>query len=103
MTDDKDIQELLRRKERAITTMGGLDKIAAQHRRGRMTARERVLAESPDFDTAPWGAAGQFHVDDVIDPRSTRAVIPRSLEYACGDRFPRPVSERPLLSWPLRL
>lgn len=65
--------------------------------------RERILAESPDFDTAPWGAAGQFHVDDVIDPRSTRAVILRSLEYACGDRFPRPVSERPLLSWPLRL
>jgi acetyl-CoA carboxylase carboxyltransferase component len=65
--------------------------------------RERILAESPDFDTAPWGAAGHFHVDDVIDPCSTRAVILRSLEYACGDRFPRPVSERPLLSWPLRL
>ncbi len=65
--------------------------------------RERILAESPDFDTAPWGAAGHFHVDDVIDPRATRSVILKTLEYACGDRFPRPVSERPLLSWPLRL
>jgi hypothetical protein len=34
MTEDKDIQELLRRKERAITGMGGPDKIEAQHRRG---------------------------------------------------------------------
>ena len=65
--------------------------------------RERLLAESPDFDTTPWGAAGHFHIDDVIDPRETRSVILRSLEYACGERFPRPASERPLLSWPLRL
>ena len=33
MTDDKDIQELLRRKEHAITKMGGPDKIEAQHRK----------------------------------------------------------------------
>ena len=65
--------------------------------------RERLLAESADFDTTPWGAAGHFHVDDVIDPRETRAVILRSLDWTCGERFPRPVSERPLLSWPLRL
>ena len=65
--------------------------------------RERLLAESTDFDTTPWGAAGHFHIDDVIDPRETRSVIIRSLDYACGERFPRPVSERPLLSWPLRL
>lgn len=65
--------------------------------------RERLLKESPDFDTTPWGAAGHFHVDDVIDPRETRSVILRSLDYACGERFPRPTSERPLLSWPLRL
>lgn len=44
MTDDKDIQELLRRKERALSTMGGPERIAAQHDRGRMTARERILA-----------------------------------------------------------
>lgn len=65
--------------------------------------RERILTDSPDFDTAPWGAAGQFHIDDVIDPRATRAVILQSLESLCGERFPRPVAERPLLSWPLRL
>ena len=34
MTEDKDIQELLRRKERAITNMGGPEKIEAQHRKG---------------------------------------------------------------------
>jgi methylmalonyl-CoA decarboxylase subunit alpha len=65
--------------------------------------RERILAESADFDTAPWGAAGGFHIDDVIDPRATRSVIIHSLDYTYGERFPRPVAERPLLSWPLRL
>jgi acetyl-CoA carboxylase carboxyltransferase component len=44
MTEDKDIQELLRRKEQAITNMGGADKIEAQHRKSRMTARERINA-----------------------------------------------------------
>ncbi len=43
-TADADIQELLQRKEHVITHMGGLDKIEAQHQRGRMTARERILA-----------------------------------------------------------
>ena len=43
-TTDTDIQELLQRKERVITNMGGPDKIEAQHQRGRMTARERILA-----------------------------------------------------------
>ena len=33
-TDDPDIQELLDRKERVITNMGGPDKIEAQHQRG---------------------------------------------------------------------
>jgi len=65
--------------------------------------RERILAEGTEFDTAPWGAAGDFHIDDVIDPRATRSVIMRSFDYACGDRFPQPVTARPLLSWPLRL
>ncbi|MGE0827014.1 MAG: acyl-CoA carboxylase subunit beta [Candidatus Binatia bacterium] len=64
--------------------------------------RERILAEGTEFDTAPWGAAGDFHIDDVIDPRATRSVIIRSLDYACSERFPRPVAERPLVSWPLR-
>jgi len=65
--------------------------------------RDRILAESPEFETAPWGAAGDFHIDDVIGPRATRSVIIRSFDYACGERFPRPVAERPLLAWPLRL
>ncbi len=98
MTDDKDMHELLRRKDQASKNMGGPEKIAAQHQRGRMTARKHILTESLDFDTAPWGATGQFHVDDVINPRSTRAVILRSLEYACGDRFPRPASA----PWPTK-
>ena len=43
-TTDPDIQDLLQRKEHVITNMGGPDKIEAQHQRGRLTARERILA-----------------------------------------------------------
>ncbi|HXG19623.1 MAG TPA: carboxyl transferase domain-containing protein [Methylomirabilota bacterium] len=60
-----------------------------------------ILGES--FGGSAWYAAGQFHVDDVSDPRATRSMILQLLEYTCGDRFPKPVAERPLLSWPLRL
>ena len=67
MTDDKDIQELLRRKERAITQMGGLDKIKAQHQRGRMTARERVLALLDPGSFLEFGALAHSERDEVAD------------------------------------
>ena len=44
MTEDQGIEELLRRKERVVKEMRGVDKIAIQHSRGRMTARERIDA-----------------------------------------------------------
>src|SRR5215470_9819427 len=67
MTDDKDIQELLQRKERAITQMGGSDKIEAQHARGRMTARERVLALLDPGSFMEFGALAHSERDEVAD------------------------------------
>lgn len=65
MTEDKDIQELLRRKERTIKNMGGLDKVAAQHRRGRMTARERILALLDPGSFVEFGALAHSERDEV--------------------------------------
>ena len=67
MTEDKDIQELLRRKERAITGMGGPDKIEAQHRRGRLTARERIQALLDSGSFIEIGALAHSERDEVAD------------------------------------
>src|SRR5215471_5161804 len=67
MTDDKDIQELLRRKERVMTQMGGPDKIEAQRKRGRMTARERVLALLDPGSFIEFGALAHSERDEVAD------------------------------------
>ena len=67
MTEDKDIQELIRRKEQAITNMGGPDKIEAQHRKGRMTARERISALLDPGSFMELGALAHSERDEVAD------------------------------------
>jgi len=67
MTEDKDIQELLRRKEQAITGMGGPDKIEAQRRRGRLTARERIHALLDSGSFIEIGALAHSERDEVAD------------------------------------
>jgi acetyl-CoA carboxylase carboxyltransferase component len=37
-------------------------------------------------ESTPWEAAANFHLDDVIDPATTRDVVVRSLELAWGNR-----------------
>ncbi|MCW2954664.1 MAG: hypothetical protein JWQ48_3834, partial [Conexibacter sp.] len=67
----------------AANVVGGGDDVAAAMR----------------ADTGPYGAAGSLHVDEVIDPAETRAVLARALARLEG----RPVAEgwrRPLASWP---
>jgi acetyl-CoA carboxylase carboxyltransferase component len=67
----------------AASVVGGGDDVAAAMR----------------ADTGPYGAAGSLHVDEVIDPAETRAVLARALARLEG----RPVAEgwrRPLASWP---
>ena len=68
MMEDKDIQELLRRKEQAMTNMGGPDKIEAQHRKGRLTARERITGFcSIPVVFAQVGALAHSERDEVAD------------------------------------
>jgi acetyl-CoA carboxylase carboxyltransferase component len=99
MTDDKDIQELLRRKERAITQMGGLEKIEAQHQRGRMTARERILALLDPGSFIEFGALAHSERDEAADRSPGDGKI-----IGFGTINGRKVgSEQPRLSWPLRL
>ena len=48
------------------------------------------LSEDWARESEPWEAARHFYVDDVIDPRETRATICRGLEMAAGKRVERP-------------
>jgi len=41
MAFEKEMEELRRRKQRALE-MGGAEKVARQHARGKLTARERI-------------------------------------------------------------
>ncbi len=65
-----------------------LDRAAAD---GGQTAREaelaRLLEEWVD-ESAPWEAAAHHNVDDVIDPRQTRDVIARGIEFGWGGSRP---------------
>ena len=47
---------------------------------------------------APWSAAGEHYLDDVIRPADTRAVLTRSLELA--QRANGGFGQRRLAHWP---
>jgi acetyl-CoA carboxylase carboxyltransferase component len=47
---------------------------------------------------APWSAAGEHYLDDVIRPADTRAVLIRSLELA--QRANGGFGQRRLAHWP---
>lgn len=58
---------------------------------GGSEARDRLtheLQEQWRHESEPWEAAAHFYLDDVIDPRETRRVIARGIEFAWGSRRP---------------
>jgi len=61
--------------------------------------RERLRREWA-IDCAPWKAAEQHHLDDVIDPRDTRLWIAQVLDIARGQRGSF-ISEHNLKNWPI--
>jgi len=65
------------------------------------TRREAV--ERMRLGSAPWRAAALHYLDDVIDPRETRATLIRSLEIARGKDGRSAMSERRLCTWPTTL
>lgn len=52
-------------------------------------------------DASPFGAAGMFHIHDVIDPRHTRTYIIQALEIAQGT-VTRGISRHRLANWPTK-
>ena len=60
-------------------------------------ARQEAIEEMR-LASAPWRAAGQAYLDDVIDPRDTRKTIIRGLELARGKH--KGMSRRLLANWP---
>jgi acetyl-CoA carboxylase carboxyltransferase component len=48
-----------------------------------------ALQEEWRHESEPWEAAASVFLDDVIDPRETRRVIARGIEFAWGSRRPR--------------
>lgn len=63
---------------------------------GRRTAAGQQVA----LDPSPYGAAGGMHVDEVIEPASTRATLREALDRSAHRPF-TPGTERPLASWPM--
>ncbi|MFH1240865.1 MAG: carboxyl transferase domain-containing protein [Pseudomonadota bacterium] len=60
-------------------------------------ARQEAVEEMR-LASAPWRAAGQAYLDDVIDPRDTRKTIVHCLELARGKQ--KGISRRLLANWP---
>jgi acetyl-CoA carboxylase carboxyltransferase component len=58
---------------------------------GGQEAHDRLFKRLQDewtHESEPWEAAAHLYVDDVIDPRETRRVIARGIEFAWGSRRP---------------
>jgi acetyl-CoA carboxylase carboxyltransferase component len=104
MSMEDHIKELYERREKA-KQMGGAERIAKQHKRGRLSARERVEklldpgSEKWKAASSPWGAAGVYGLHDIIDPRDTRKFIFQTLEMLRGNRD-KVIGEHRLQDWP---
>lgn len=62
-------------------------------------SEERLkLLENWGFDSSPYKAAGQYLLNDIIDPRDTRKFLCQTLEYACVKNGSK--SKRLLANWP---
>ena len=59
--------------------------------------RKKLLARW-SYESSPYKAAAKHLLDDVIDPRDTRKILSRTLEYAC--RKNGSLSKRLLANWP---
>ena len=62
--------------------------------------KERLI-ESMVEDASPFGAAGLFHIHDVIDPRHTRRYIIDALEIT-RDTATGGIGEHKLANWPTK-
>jgi acetyl-CoA carboxylase carboxyltransferase component len=68
---------------------------------GEMPAQWRGLVERMVQDASPYGAAGHYYIQDVIDPRDTRRFLIRALEI-CQDSRGGGIGEHRLANWPTK-
>lgn len=66
-----------------------------------VSSRWRELVEQMVEDASPYGAAGQYYIQDVIDPRDTRSFLIRALEI-CQDSKAGGIGEHRLANWPTK-
>jgi acetyl-CoA carboxylase carboxyltransferase component len=62
------VEQLIKRRERALE-MGGPEKVARQHKQGKLTARERIalLLDPGSFDEYGLLATHQSHRPEMAD------------------------------------
>jgi acetyl-CoA carboxylase carboxyltransferase component len=65
-----------------------LEKVEADGGKQAREAETAKLLEEWVDESQPWEAAAHQHIDDVIDPRQTRDVIARGIEFGWGERRP---------------
>ncbi len=63
--------------------------------------QKEQLIQSMVEDASPFGAAGMFHIHDVIDPEHTRRYIMEALEIA-RDTAKKGVGKHKLANWPTK-
>ena len=63
-----------------------LERVEAEEGPDARRALEEELTAHWIDESAPWEAAANIYVDDIIDPRDTRRVILTGIEFGWGDR-----------------
>ena len=63
------------------------------------TAEKAAIVAELKESNAPYGAAADMNIDEIIDPATTRQVLARDLALLAGRR-PVAVEDRPLSRWP---
>lgn len=65
------------------------------------SAQWKDMVERMVEDASPYGAAGHYYIQDVIDPRETRGFLIRALEI-CQDSRGKGLGEHRLANWPTK-
>lgn len=77
MAPDTGVVTINRRRLERTETEKGID--------ARRELEDQLLADWSD-ESAPWESAAHTYIDDIIDPRETREVIIKGIEFGWGDR-----------------
>jgi acetyl-CoA carboxylase carboxyltransferase component len=65
------------------------------------SAQWESMVERMVEDASPYGAAGHYYIQDVIDPRETRGFLVRALKI-CQDSRGKGLGEHRLANWPTK-